>query len=124
MKNSRIKRGLMVPNNVRSEVLRFFEKMLDRRFSDAERILNLLRNWDFQEEFKKGYIHALEGMLLSSKSGDDRDFFNKFNMLKKDYDKYKQVFKKNILNGNHTIFDQGFFSAWFDLIQYYSKIDK
>jgi hypothetical protein len=110
--------ALILKGKNRELLIEFLRNLLDRKFTDAERVLESLDAKDFSDkEFKKGYINALEGMILSSRSGDDRDFFNKenFHNEKLAFQKEFNSFREKISTSN---FDRGYFSAWSDLTQY------
>jgi hypothetical protein len=125
MKNSKIKRGMMIPSHARDLVIQFFEGLLDRRFTDAERTLVELREKRLnEEEFKKGYLHALEGLVLSSRSGDEREFYNWFDFNPDALKEYKQEFREFVKDNQHSTFDKGYFSAWSDLVQYRRRINE
>jgi hypothetical protein len=62
----------------REAVIVFFDAVIERRFSDADKALDEVRNRkNPNPEFQEGYIKALEGILISARSGDERDFLNK-----------------------------------------------
>ena len=103
----------------RAEVKRFFDCLLERRFSEAERLLeNIRRGRLGGEEFKAGYLKALEGMLLSSRSGDERDFLNRASLTPQNLKRYGREFRRIMKMGVKPPFDQGFLSAWMDLISH------
>jgi hypothetical protein len=119
MKNSRSGKGMLSSQEIRKATIPFFENIMERKFSDAIKSLEKIRGKNFNsEEFKEGYIHALEGVLLSSRSGDERDFYNKPVLELKEINRYKKSFRDLILEGQHTVFDEGYFSAWSDLMHY------
>jgi hypothetical protein len=108
---------------VRESVILFFDNLLERKFTDAERELENIKTKKFpDEEYQKGYINALEGLLVSVKSGDERDFYNRFQSNGKNPDGYIEEFKNFRQLPIRTQFDQGFFSAWTDLFQF--KVNK
>jgi len=73
-------RKLTVTGKTRESVVNFFNNLLDRKFTDAERELENIRQKKFpDEEYRRGYTNALEGLLLSIRSGDERDFYNRTN---------------------------------------------
>jgi len=45
------------------------------------------------EEYREGYINALEGLLLSVRSGDGRDFYNRLKKSHKSLEDYLAEFK-------------------------------
>jgi hypothetical protein len=114
-----MKRGMLAPAAARNSTLKFFGNLFSRRFSDAERAIQELSEKKFNEsQFKKGYIQALEGILVSNRSGDEREFYNKINFDSSEIKKYKNEFKNFTVNNFHSEFDKGFFSAWYDLMIY------
>lgn len=118
-KTSNKTRGLSVTGATREAVASFLNHMQGRKFSEAEKAILEVRNKKFTEEdYKKGYVNALEGMLLSVRSGDERDFYNKAVFNKESLKKYKQEFKEFMSKPIRSGFDTGYFSAWSDLIKY------
>ena len=115
----------MASNTARGDIINFFKSVLDRRFSDAERVIKAVREKRFgNDEFKAGYLNALEGILLSLRSGDVRDFLNKAPFDTKSMKKYKREFGAFVREGVHTPFDTGYFSAWSDFTQYRLNLEK
>jgi hypothetical protein len=110
----------MASKKTRDDVITFFETLTARRFSDAGKVLNELRGKNFgNKEYKDGYIMALEGLLLSSRTGDDRDFYNRAEFeTQKALNNYKKEFRSFVKEGVNSPYDTGFFQAWSDLIQY------
>ncbi|MCD6479443.1 hypothetical protein J7L65_01465 [Candidatus Bathyarchaeota archaeon] len=103
----------------RGDVQRFFDRLLERRFSEAERLLEAIRGKRLGgEEFKAGYLKALEGMLLSSRSGDERDFLNRASFTPQDLRRYGRELRRMLKKGVKPPFDQGFLSAWMDFISH------
>ncbi len=99
--------------------------MLDRRFTDAEKTLVAIREGKFtDEEYKTGYINALDGLLLSVRSGDERDFYNRNNFDKKSLKTHREEFKEFRKIPIRTQFDSGYFAAWSDIMQYRFNIEK
>lgn len=118
-------RGIIVTGKNRELLTRFLKNLFGRKFTDAERILESFKERDFiNEEFKKGYLNALEGMLLSSRSGDERDFYNKANFNNKNLHEYKKEFSSIRDKVSSSNFDRGYFSAWSDLTQYKRNIEE
>ena len=103
----------------RKGIINFFNSVLDRKFSDAERALKAVGEKRFgNSEFKAGYLNALEGILLSSRSGDTRDFINKAPFDAESMKSYKQDFGAIVREGVPKSFDIGYFSAWSDFMHY------
>jgi hypothetical protein len=109
----------------RESVILFFDSIIERRFSDADKaLIDVKEKRNINPDFKEGYVKALEGILISAKSGDDRDFFNKAEYQKEDMERYSKNFRQIIQNGIHSPFDTGYFSAWSDFIHYRISISK
>jgi len=118
-KSSNPTKGFTVTGKTKEAVSAFMANVLERKFTDAERALEDVKTKSFSdEEYRAGYINALEGILLSVRSGDERDFFNKVEFNKSSMKKYIEDFNK--FNGSpvRTNWDLGFFSAWTDLLNY------
>ena len=119
MKRSDRPRGMTATGKTREAVIVFFDAVIERRFSDADKALDEVKgrknpNPDFQE----GYIKALEGILTSSRSGDERDFFNRGDYSEEGLEKHSRDFRELLMKGRPKPFDVGFFSAWSDLVHY------
>ncbi|MBE0633538.1 hypothetical protein IH574_03115, partial [Candidatus Bathyarchaeota archaeon] len=94
MTTNNLGRKLSVTGKTRESVILFFDNLLERKFSDAEKELENIKTRKFpDEEYQKGYINALEGLLLSVRSGDDRDFYNRTHMMGKTLENYIDEFK-------------------------------
>ena len=125
MKTAKLKREMIVSKNAKGEILNFFKSILDRKFSDAKRSLIALDDKKLGDsEFKAGYLNALEGMRMSSRSGDARDLINKMKFNPESPEIYKNEFKTLFKKEGHTPFDKGFFSAWLDYLNYYLSYKK
>jgi hypothetical protein len=109
----------MSSKKTKDEIISFFENLFGRRFSEAEKTLTSVREKDLGiAEFKEGYLNALEGLLVSYRSGDERDFLNKAESDVKSMNRYRKQFKDFVKDGVHSQYDIGYFMAWSDLIQY------
>ena len=119
MKRSDRPRGMSTTGKTREAVILFFDAVIERRFSDADKVLGEVRGRRYASpEFQDGYIKALEGILTSARSGDERDFFNKASFSKESIEKYSYDFRGILLKGYPKPFDIGFLSAWLDLMHY------
>lgn len=117
-------RGLSVTGKTREAVTTFFKNVLDRRFTDAEKAMEVIRARKFTDaEFKTGYINALEGLLLSVRSGDERDFYNRNNFNEKSLKAHRDEFKEFRKTPIRTQFDSGYFAAWSDIMQYRGNVE-
>jgi hypothetical protein len=96
-------------------VVRFFQLMKGRRFAEAERVLERIRQKTNETEWNSGYLHALDGIVLATKSNDQYTFINNVNFEdEKNLKKHRKEFLKEYKNKINTDFDRGFFAAWAD----------
>ncbi|RLG94301.1 hypothetical protein DRO37_06025 [Candidatus Bathyarchaeota archaeon] len=103
---------------------RFFQLVRERKFAEAERILERIRARmeldNGRREFNRGYLDALNGIVLSFKSGSSGsyEFFcnldlNDISALKRHY----EDFKRNARGRFHAEYDRGYFSALTDFMR-------
>lgn len=105
-------------------VTRFFQLLVNRRFAEAERELERIKQKMHKTEWNRGYFRALYGMLIARKSNnDDYAFLSKLDLddknVLRNYRKEFQVHVKSKLDGD---FDRGFFSAWAKFMRVLSKL--
>jgi len=105
-------------------VTRFFQLLVNRQFTEAERELERLKQKMHKTEWNRGYFRALYGMFLSRKAnGDSYSFFSRVDLDDKPkLNSYKREFLDHVRNRLHGDFDRGFFSAWADCMLVLSKI--
>lgn len=106
-------------------VTRFVRRLMERRFAEADRVLEPLRKGAQKNDWEKGYLQALNGMLLAARaSDDDRHLFlsNIKSSKKGELQKYRREFLKYAKSGLHADYDRGFFSAWAEYIRVTYKV--
>jgi hypothetical protein len=105
-------------------VTRFFQLLVNRQFTEAERELERLKQKMQKTEWNRGYFRALYGMFLSRKAnGDPYAFFSKVDLNDKPaLHGYRREFLDHVRNRFHGDFDRGFFSAWADCMRVLSRI--
>ena len=107
-------------------VTRFFQLIREKKFAEAERQLQRLKQKLEENEWNQGYFKALTGMLISAKSNNDMySFLSKINgkdgkILKE----YRKEFIKQVNNRLREEYDRGFFSAWADYIRVLIRIHR
>ena len=101
---------------------RFFQLVSERKFAEAERILERIRvrmKNSRKKEFNRGYLDALNGIILSNRSSSGSyEFFSNLDLkdvsaLKKHY----EDFKRNARSRFHAEYDRGYFSALTDFMR-------
>jgi hypothetical protein len=106
-------------------VTRYFQLVVNRQFTEAERELERVKQKMQKTEWNRGYFRALRGMYLSRKSNNDSyALFPKLDMSDKAaLHEYRREFLDHMRNGLHGDFDRGYFSAWADLMRILSRME-
>ncbi|MEM3536219.1 MAG: hypothetical protein QXF44_00425 [Candidatus Bathyarchaeia archaeon] len=107
-------------------VTRYFQLLINRQFTEAERELERIKQKMHKTEWNRGYFRALYGMLLARRSNnnDSYAFFSKLDLNDKTIlTSYRREFLDHVKNRLHGEFDRGFFSAWADCMRVLSRID-
>jgi hypothetical protein len=107
-------------------VTRYFQLLVNRQFTEAERELERIKQKMQKTEWNRGYFRALYGMYLTRKSNSQEDyaFFSKLDFSDKiALNTYRKEFLTHMGNGLHGDFDRGYFSAWADCMRILSRMD-
>lgn len=106
-------------------VARYFQLIVNRQFSEAERELEHVKQKLQKTDWNRGYFRALYGMNLSRKNTTDNyAFFSKLDLTDKAaLHNYRREFLDHMRNGLHGDFDRGYFSAWADCMRVLSRMD-
>ncbi|MCW4028821.1 MAG: hypothetical protein NWE92_04150 [Candidatus Bathyarchaeota archaeon] len=106
-------------------VTRYFQLIVARQFTEAERELERVKQKMQKTEWNRGYFRALYGMYLSRKNAsDDYAFFAKVDFSDKvALNDYRKEFLAHMGNGLHADFDRGYFSAWADCMRIISRMN-
>lgn len=105
-------------------VTRFFQLLVNRRFAEAERELERIKQKMHKTEWNRGYFRALYGMLIARKSNNDNyAFLSKLDLNDKNVlQNYGREFRGHVKSKLHGDFDRGFFSAWTKFMRVLSKL--
>lgn len=105
-------------------VIRFFQLLSNRRFAEAERELERIKQRMHKTEWNQGYSKALQGMLIARRSNNDQHaFFSKLDLNNKEALRdYRREFRDHVKSKLHEDFDRGFFAAWADCMRVLSKL--
>jgi len=105
--------------NTRTLSTLFFQTVLERQFAEAERILESLRTKMSKNEWNRGYLWALNGIILAQRSGEERYTYLTSLDLNDEETLRKNVreFLKYVKSDFHAEYDRGFFSAWTDFLR-------
>jgi hypothetical protein len=106
-------------------VTRFFQLLVNRQFTEAERELEKLKQKMHKTDWNRGYFRALYGMFLSRKTnGDAYAFFSTLDLSDKaTLHRYRREFLGHVGSKLHGDFDRGFFSAWADCMRVLSRME-
>lgn len=106
-------------------VTRFFQLIVSRQFTEAERELERLKQKMHKTEWNRGYFRALYGMYLSRKTnGDAYAFFPRLDLSDRAaLHAFKREFLDHVGSKVHGDFDRGFFSAWADCMRVLSRME-
>ncbi|HXX87834.1 MAG TPA: hypothetical protein VEH86_05250 [Candidatus Acidoferrum sp.] len=106
-------------------VTRYFQLLVSRQFTEAERELERVKQKMQKTEWNRGYFRALYGMFLSRKAnGDAYAFFAKLDLGDKAALHYcRREFLEHVGNKLHGDFDRGYFSAWADCMRVLSRMN-
>jgi hypothetical protein len=106
-------------------VTRYFQLLVNRQFTEAERELERLKQKMQKTEWNRGYFRALYGMYLSRKNdSDEYALFSKLDLNDKvALHEYRREFLEHVRNGLHGDFDRGYFSAWADCMRVLVRMD-
>jgi len=106
-------------------VTRYFQLVVSRQFTEAERELERLKQKMQKTEWNRGYFRALRGMYLARRSNNDSyALFPKLDLGDKvALHEYRREFLDHMRNGLHGDFDRGYFSAWADCMRILTRID-
>lgn len=98
-------------------VVRFVQLLKARRFAEAERVLERIKESTNSTEWNSGYVHALEGAITSQKSNDSYAFIANLDLDdEKGLRKHRKEFLREYKNKVHQDFDRGFNAAWADFM--------
>jgi len=104
--------------NSRALVMRFFQLALEKHFDEAERLLESLRAKMRKNEWNRGYMQALHGVILTRKSGEERSFLTNLNLDDEEaLKRHRREFLNYVRGDFYADYDRGFFSAWGDFLR-------
>lgn len=100
-------------------VNRFFQNIETRAWTDAEKELDTVRQKAQNTAWYKGYVKALEGLLLTYRSNDDKYIYLPRALANRTEDNIKQLqkeFGEFASNEIHGEYDRGYFRALTDYV--------
>jgi len=102
----------------------FFQAIIERRISDAEKELDSVRASIPATETTKGYMKALEGLLLTVKSNDEKYLYlAKNERTPANLRALHREFSAQTKNSLHADFDRGYFQALEEFVRKLERLD-
>jgi hypothetical protein len=101
-----------------AEIGRYLRLIVERKIADAEKELEDLRPKIGNSEWNRGYVKALEGLLLTRKANNDSYlFFAKKEFDKKSLKALMKEFTQNAASPLYGDYDRGYFSGLAQLVK-------
>jgi hypothetical protein len=104
---------------------RFFQNVETRAWTDAEKELSIIREKVQDTAWFKGYVKALEGLLWTYRSNDDKYIYLPralSNPLEESINQLRKNFGEFATNEIHGEYDRGYFKALEDYVSLLSKL--
>jgi len=95
-------------------VNKFLEHVEQRAWTDAEKELDVIRQKSDNSQWSRGYVKALEGLMLSYRNNDDKYIFLPKILANRPEDviaNLKKEFSEFAANELHGEYDRGYFKA-------------
>jgi len=99
-----------------SLVSTFLSLLARGKWAAAKRFLDEIKQNADQTQWRRGYINALDGMIVALEGNGDRNVFI-YQIKVEQIDELKKTFLQRSRNGLHADFDRGYFAAWADYVQ-------
>jgi hypothetical protein len=93
----------------------YLQAIAERRLKDSEEAFEKIRGAFGSSQWDRGYVKALEGLLLTLKSNDTRYLYlQRMKLDDTTLKKLKEEFKKQSTHELHADYDRGYFAALTD----------
>ena len=97
--------------------VKFFKMIVTRKIPEAEQELEKIRGKLEKTKDDLGYVRALEGLVLTEKSGDKNLYLNRLNLDEKSVKEIHAQFIVHAANELHEEYDRGYFRALADYLK-------
>ena len=95
-----------------SDIDKYLQLVVERKIADAEKEIEELRPKFSNTEWNRGYVRALEGLLLTRKANNDSyQFFAKKEFDKKSLKALMREFTQDAASPLYGDYDRGYFSG-------------
>lgn len=100
----------------------YFQFIVERRFGDAEKKLEEIKQSSGRSQQEEGYLKALEGLLLTYRSGNDKYLYlTNVEFTGKNVEALRKDFTEQAESPLHGDYDRGYFSALADFMRAVGK---
>ena len=107
----------------RSTVSQYFQFIIERRLGEAEKKLEEIKQAFGRSQQEAGYLKALEGLLLTYRSSNDRYLYlANTEFSGKNVEALKKEFGQQAESLLHADYDRGYFSALVDFMRAVGKL--
>jgi hypothetical protein len=108
-----------VPKKVRTLTTRYIGLLNERKMTEADKVMEKIREGLKSIPWHRGYYNALEGIATALKSKDNQYLYiNRIDSKdKKGMNQLKKEFSKQSRSPLQGDFDKGYFTAWLEYIR-------
>ena len=108
-----------IPRKVKSLLQQYMLLLNERRMSEAEKVLQQIKERLKTNSWDRGFLNALEGIFAAFRAKDN-PYFYATQIDPSDTKKLRQLRKEFLEESTNPLqneFDQGFFSAWSEYVK-------
>ncbi len=108
-----------VPRKIKALIQRYMLLLNERRMSEAEKVLQQIKEKLTTTQWDRGFFNALEGIFAAFRAKDN-PYFYATQIDPSDTKKLRQLRKEFLEESTNPLqneFDQGFFSAWAEYVK-------
>jgi hypothetical protein len=108
---------------IKQDVQKFFQLISNKNFKEAEEALEQIKDKLEKSPENFGYLKALEGLILTFKSDDEKLYLKKLMETKdeKELNRLKNEFSTHVKNELHGEYDKGYFKALLEYLNFLKK---
>jgi len=112
-----------LPGETRNGISQYYQLVVEKRFSEAEKKLDEIKQTTGRSQQESGYLKALEGLLLTYRSSDDKYLYlNNIELSAKNAEALRKEFSEQASSPLFEEYDKGYFSALSDFMKAVSKL--
>ena len=112
-----------MPEETKNHLSQYFHLIVEKRFGEAEKKLDEIRQTARRSEQDRGYLKAVEGLLLTYRSSDDKYLYlTNIELTAKNVEALKKEFNEQATSPLHEDYDKGYFSALGDFMRATERI--